>query len=263
MIHGKKPVMSAEVERQVMNAVTQYSKRQIWKKWGLHKLRKQGAAILLKGPPGCGKTVIAEYLSLRVRQRGIKSLSFADFGSHVPGENARQIRGFFEQARDNGEMTIFLDECEAVLWDRGRAGATAMWMLEVIDELLVQIGKYPGLCILATNKPELLDYALDRRLMATIVIPRPEFPERVRLWTDKFPDEFPLKLSIDQRTKIATLQLTGAEIENTILGYGSDCIRLGKKPNFTGLLQVAKEIEEQVENARLQREAASRSTTNS
>lgn len=255
--------MSADVERQVMNAVTQYSKRLLWKKWGLHKLRKQGAAILLKGPPGCGKTVIAEYLSLRVRQRGIKSLSFADFGSHVPGENARQIRLFFEAAKENGEMTVFLDECEAVLWDRGRAGATAMWMLEVIDELLVQIGKYPGLVILATNKPELLDYALDRRLMATIVIPRPDFPERIRLWGDKIPDEFPLKLSIDQKTKIATLQLTGAEIENTILLYASDCIRLSKKPTYQGLYLTAKETEEQVENTRLQREAAKSSTTNS
>jgi hypothetical protein len=42
-------------------------------------------------------------------------------------------------------MTIAIDECEAILWDRGRAGASAMWMLEVIDELLVQIGKYPGI----------------------------------------------------------------------------------------------------------------------
>lgn len=263
MIHGKKPVMSAEVERQVMNAVAMYSKRQQWRAWGLHKLRKQGSGVLLKGPPGTGKTSIAEYISLKIRQRGIKALSFADFGSHVPGENARQIRKFFSDAHDNGDMTIFLDECEAVLWDRGRAGATAMWMLEVIDELLSQIGKYPGLVILASNKPELLDEALDRRLLAIIVIPRPEYPERVRLWEDKMPSEFPLKLSIDNVNKIATLQLTGAEIENSLINYSTDCIRSGKKPTFAGLFAEAQNTEQQIQSNRLEREASKSTQTNS
>jgi SpoVK/Ycf46/Vps4 family AAA+-type ATPase len=260
MIGGKKPVMSKEVERQIMNAVTMFAKRVKWKSWGMHKLRKQGAAILLKGPPGTGKTVIAKYLSLRIRQRGIKSISFADFGSHVPGENARQIRQLFEEAHENGEMTVFLDECEAVLWDRSRAGATAMWMLEVIDELLVQIGNYSGLTILSTNKPDLLDEAIDRRVIATIVIPRPEYPERVRLWQDKLPPEHPLKLSIDQTNKLATLQLTGAEIENALIEYSSDCIRTDKKPTFKGMLETAHQLAEQIENTRLQREATNRST---
>lgn len=237
--------MSPAVEAQVMNAVAQYSKKDKWQKWGLHKMRKQGAAILLIGPPGTGKTTIAEYVALKVRRKGIKSMSFGDFGSHVPGENARQIRKFFAEAKDNGWMTIFLDDCEAILWDRSRAGGSAMWMLEVIDELLMQIGKYQGLIFLATNKPELLDYALYRRLIATISIERPEIPERLRLWKQKIPIEFPLKLSINEFDRIATLQLTGAEIENTIIDYASDCLRLDKKPTFQGLYLTAKEVAEQ------------------
>lgn len=231
--------MSAALEAQVMNAVVQYSKFQNWKKWGLHRIRKQGAAILLKGPPGTGKTTIAEYLALKIRKKGIKSLSFADFGSHVPGENSRQIRRFFEEAKDNGFMTVFLDDCEAVLWDRSRAGGSAMWMLEVIDELLVQIGKYHGLTILATNKDELLDYAIYRRLIAIIDVPRPEKSERIRLWKQKLPDEFPLKLSIEQFQEIATLQLSGAEIENVIIDYASTCLRTDKQPNYQQLHDVA------------------------
>ncbi|HEV7424544.1 MAG TPA: ATP-binding protein, partial [Candidatus Paceibacterota bacterium] len=213
--------MSAALEAQVMNAVAQYSKLQKWKQWGMHRIRKQGAAILLQGPPGTGKTVIAEYLALKIRKRGLKSMSFGDFGSHVPGENARQIRKFFAEARENGEMSIFLDDCEAVLWDRSRAGGSAMWMLEVIDELLVQIGRYHGLIILATNMPQLLDYAIYRRLIAVITVDRPEMPERLRLWKQKIPIEFPLKMSINEFDRIATLQLTGAEIENAIIDYAS------------------------------------------
>lgn len=223
-------------------------------------MRKQGAAILLVGPSGTGKTTIAEYLSLKVRKRGLKQISFADFGSHVPGENARQIQKLFADAKENGEMTVFIDECEAVLWDRGRAGASAMWMLEVIDELLVQIGKYPGLCILATNKPELLDSALMRRLIAIIHILRPEFPERVRLWQQKIPDTYPLKLSIAQFEKIATLQLTGADIENIIIDYSSECIRTSKKPKFDTLFENAQLAAVELQTQAAEREKASNTT---
>jgi SpoVK/Ycf46/Vps4 family AAA+-type ATPase len=72
MIHGKKPVMTRAVERAVMNAVVMYQQRKKWKQWGLHLIRKQGACILLEGPPGCGKTTIAEYLALRIRKKGMK-----------------------------------------------------------------------------------------------------------------------------------------------------------------------------------------------
>jgi SpoVK/Ycf46/Vps4 family AAA+-type ATPase len=231
--------MSQDLEEQVLNAVMKYKKRQLWKKWGLERLRKQGIAILLIGPPGVGKTVIAEWLAIKIRGKGIKEVSFAEFGSHIPGENARQIRKVFKDAAENGEMTVYLDECDAVLWDRAMAGSTAMWMLEVIDELLVQIGKYPGLVILSTNKPEILDEALDRRLMATITVTVPALPERYKLWKDKMPDEYPLKLSLAQLDKLASLVLTGAEVENVIIEASSDALRQDRLPSFEMLYQTA------------------------
>ena len=237
MIYNKKPIMSSDLERQVMNAVQMYSQRQLWKKWGMHTLRKQGAAILLEGPPGCGKTRIAEYLSLAIRKKGMKEISFADFGSHVPGENARQIRALFEYGKDNGDMTLFLDECEAILWDRSRAGATAMWMLEVIDELLVQVGKYPGLIILASNKSELLDTGLERRLIARIFVGVPEYRERQLLWRTKMPTALPLKLTPENIDKLSSLVVTGAEIEIAILEMASDALRAKKLPTFKKLLE--------------------------
>jgi SpoVK/Ycf46/Vps4 family AAA+-type ATPase len=240
-----KPVVSGEVDRQMMNAVVMYQKKIVWKQWGLGRLRRQGTAILLVGPPGTGKTTIAEYLALKVRRKGIKELSFADFGSHIPGENARQIRKVYKDAKENGEMTVFLDDCEAILWDRSRAGSTAMWMLEVIDELLVQIGKYTGFQILATNKPELLDPALERRLLSTIVVDVPAILERYRLWQQKIPADYPLKLSIAEYEKLAgDFVVTGAEIENIIIEVSADALRQDKKPTLPMLRQIAMETAE-------------------
>lgn len=227
--------MSAEVEAQVLDAVSMYINRQKWRQWGMASLRKQGAAILLKGPSGTGKTTIANYLSLSVRKKGMHEVSFADFGSHIPGENARQIREIFTYGKENENMTLFLDECEAVLWDRSRAGATAMWMLEVIDELLAQIGKYQGLVILASNKDELLDTALDRRLLASIHVGVPNYNMRLALWRTKIPRTFPLKLSIEQTEKLAQLVLTGAEIEIAIINCASEALRKKKNPTIATL----------------------------
>lgn len=228
-----RPIVSEVIERQMMNAVMMYQKKQIWRQWGLTKLRKQGTAILLIGPPGTGKTTIAEHLALKVRRKGIKEVSFADFGSHIPGENARQIRRIYKDAKENGEMTIFLDDCEAILWNRSRAGSTAMWMLEVIDELLVQISKYPGLQILATNKPELLDPALDRRVLATIHVGIPAELERLRLWKQKLPQDYPLKLTQEQYQELARdYVITGNDIENVIIEVSADALRRDVKPDF-------------------------------
>lgn len=231
----KKPIMSPEVEIQVMNAVAQYTNRKMWKLWGLDKLRKQGAAILLSGPAGTGKTTIANYISLTLRRKGMHEVSFGDFGSHIPGENARQIRMIFDHGKENENMTLFIDDCEAVLWSRQRAEGGMMWMLEIIDEMLVQIGKYEGLVILATNMPEILDPALDRRLIAKIHVDVPDERGRLALWRTKVPEKFPIKLSTTQCEALAKYVLTGAEIENAIMEHASDCIRAGTNPNFKGL----------------------------
>lgn len=242
MIYGRKPIMSPALETSLLNAVVMFTKQNKWKQWGLHYIRKQGSAFLLEGPPGCGKTTIANWLSLRIRKKGLKEVSFADFGSGDPGQNARNIRSIFEDAKDHSLMTVYLDECDAVLVNRDNLGPDAQWMMEVINELLQQIDKYPGLVILSTNRVHALDPALFRRLLAIIHVPPPEFDERVKLWNNKIPDSHPLRLTPSEVKELATLQLTGAEIENSILNYSGDIIRRDGKPTYKGLFDTAKKL---------------------
>jgi SpoVK/Ycf46/Vps4 family AAA+-type ATPase len=110
-------------------------------------------------------------------------------------------------------------------------------MLEVIDELLMQIGKYPGFQMLATNKPELLDPALDRRILATIHVDVPAERERYRLWKQKLPADYPLKLEADQLLQLATNYIiTGNDIENVIIEVSADALRQDSIPTFEMLL---------------------------
>jgi SpoVK/Ycf46/Vps4 family AAA+-type ATPase len=239
MIYGRKPVMSPELDRQILNAVAQFKERKKWKQWGLHNLREQGAAILLEGPAGCGKTVIAEYLALKIRRKGIKKVSMADFGSGDPGGSTRALREIFKEANDNGGMTIFFDECDSILIDRSRLSGDMVWIIDIVNELLTLISSYRFLIVLATNRPQILDRALYRRLLAIITVPVPERPEREKLWRMKIPEAYPIKLDQRQVEQIATLQITGSEIETVIINVSSDCLRSSKKPTYKQLFAEA------------------------
>src|SRR5215468_9049134 len=94
------PILSEEMENKIEDAIQQYNKRAMWKQWGLDKVREQGAAILLHGPPGLGKTITAYYIGHKLHLK-VTEISMADYGSHVPGELARNLRKVF-----SGEQTL-------------------------------------------------------------------------------------------------------------------------------------------------------------
>lgn len=234
-----KPIMTAETERQVEACMAMYEHAKKWKEWGMEYLRAQGSSILLHGKPGVGKSVIAEYIAARLG-RGIVRLNMKDVGGKAPGSTERAVSDTFNNARAAGNKTIYIDECEAMVWDRSKAGADNMWMVGVIDEILMQISTYKGQIIMATNHFDILDSALLSRMLAVVEITSPELPERVRLWIQKIPERFPLKLTRLQIEQIAEIPLTGREIEIAIVLCASEAIIKDILPTFEMLCNVAK-----------------------
>lgn len=238
---ANKPIMSPEIEEEIEAALAQFTNQDKWVDWGMDTLRKQGNMVLLEGPPGCGKTKIAEYMSKRVG-RGMTTLNMKDIGGKAPGHTERMTNEVFTGARLNGGQTIFMDECEAVVWDRGRAGSDSMWMVGVIDELLMQCAKYPYLIVAATNRVDIVDPALQDRCFAVLQITMPGYPERVRLWQVKMPRRFPLQLSLAQCEKLAEFEISGRTIENAIVHEASSAIKHKRLPEFSGLIRQVKKL---------------------
>ena len=236
-----KPIMSATLEGEVEAALVQYEQHGLWKEWGMDYLREQGACVLFAGPPGTGKTVIAKYMSKRVG-RGFAALNMKDVGGKAPGQTERMVAEVFMNAKQKGNQTIFMDECEAILWDRGRAGSDSMWMVGIIDEILMQIASYKGLVVLATNRMEIVDTALLSRCFAVLQIGMPEHPERLRLWKQKLPDRFPFKPTAVQLDHLAEAALSGREIELAIVKEASNAMVQKRNPNYASLMAMAKSL---------------------
>lgn len=224
------PILPEELEGKIEDAIQAFLHRDTWKEWGLDKLRQQGAAILLHGAPGLGKTLTAYYIAKKLHL-AITEISMADYGSDKPGQLARNIRKIFSgevslaKMKHKNPSIIFLDECDSMLISRKKLGADMVWMLEPITALMVEIARYPGLVILATNLVTVLDEALERRLLARIRFEKPDSRLRRKIWQAKWPKKFPSQPNEQELDELAEYDLTGAQIENAFMLWSGRCIK--------------------------------------
>jgi AAA+ superfamily predicted ATPase len=223
-----KPILNHDLSAALDKAVVMFEKKTLWKQIGMNRLREQGAALLFHGKPGTGKTITAQWLAKKLNLM-LQTIDFSQIGSDTPGELSRNIQKLFatgavEDVRGNPSM-IFVDECDTVLVARNLLGHDNLWMLEPINAMLQEIGKYKGLIILATNmKPTFLDHALERRLLGIFEFTTPDYLTRCQIWQDKFPKKFPIKPTQEQYELLADAELTGAEIENQIILWISNLL---------------------------------------
>jgi len=190
------------------------------------KFQKLGGKIpkgvLLVGPPGAGKTLLAKAIA---GEAGVPffSISGSDFVEMFVGVGASRVRDLFEQAKKSSPCIIFIDEIDAVGRHRGAGlGGGHDEREQTLNQLLVELDGFDqneGVIILAaTNRPDVLDPALLRpgRFDRQVVVPHPDVKGRleiIKVHSKKIPLSENVNLELLAR---GTPGFSGADLANLI-----------------------------------------------
>ena len=188
------------------------------------KYRALGAkvprGVLLIGPPGCGKTLLARAVAGEA-QVAFFYLSGSDFVEMFVGVGASRVRDLFNQAKTHLPAIVFIDELDAVGRVRGAGiGGGHDEREQTLNALLVEMDGFDPnanvIVMAATNRPDILDPALLRpgRFDRRIVVHNPDVREReaiLKVHTRNKPLEVDVDLTIIARR---TPGFSGADLES-------------------------------------------------
>ncbi|CAI1562923.1 hypothetical protein SEUBUCD646_0L00350 [Saccharomyces eubayanus] len=189
--------------------------------------------VLLHGPPGCGKTSIANALAGELKVPFI-SISAPSVVSGMSGESEKKIRDLFDEAKSLAPCLIFFDEIDAITPKRDGGAQREMerrivaQLLTSMDELTMEKtnGK-PVIIIGATNRPDSLDSALRRagRFDREICLNVPNEVSRLHI-LKKMSDKLKIDGTIDF-AKLAKLTpgFVGADLKALVTAAGTCAIK--------------------------------------
>lgn len=178
--------------REAVEGPIKHSK--LFKAYGKSPLK----GVLLSGPPGCGKTMLAKAVANSIREaHGADESSNAFIYVKGPevlnmwvGNTESQIRGLFARAREHKELygypaVIFIDEADAILGKRGSQHGSVL-SSTIVPTFLAEmdgLSDSGAFVLLATNRQDILDPAIVRegRIDRKVVVSRPEMKESAQI----------------------------------------------------------------------------------
>lgn len=146
---------------------------------------KVSCGILLYGPPGCGKTLLAKAVANQAQANFI-SIKGPELLNKFVGESERSVRVVFQRARSSAPCIIFFDEIDALVPQRTDNDNNAV-SSRVVNQLLTELDgleeRKDIFVVAATNRPDIIDRAMMRpgRLDKLLYVPLPTPEERIHI----------------------------------------------------------------------------------
>jgi SpoVK/Ycf46/Vps4 family AAA+-type ATPase len=181
--------------------------------------KRSGGGVLMYGPPGCGKTMLARATAGEAKAHFV-AVAITDILDKYFGESERKLAQAFAQARARRPAVLFFDELEALASRRRASGEIGA---SVVSTFLSEMDGFSGsgdgvLVLAATNTPWAVDPAFRRpgRFDRVLFIPPPDQPARLAIMTSLLSGR-PLAPGLDlHRFAVASAGFSGADIANLV-----------------------------------------------
>jgi transitional endoplasmic reticulum ATPase len=197
----------------------------LYEKAGIRPLN----GILLFGPPGCGKTLLAKAIATE-SQCNFIAIKGPEIYSKWVGESEKAIREIFRKARQAAPSIVYFDEIDAISSGRGSNESTHTFA-SIVNQILVEmdgIEDRKGIVTIAsTNRPDIVDPAFLRpgRFDRLIFVKEPDYDARLKILqvhTINMPLAEDVSLKIIAQN---TVGYSGADLENVCREAGMEAIR--------------------------------------
>ena len=189
-----------------------FKRSELYAKYG----KKAGGGVLMYGPPGCGKTMLARATAGECKLPFL-NIKIVNILSKWIGESENNLHEAFKLAREKAPCVVFIDELDALAFSRQKQSTN--YMRGLVDQLLQELDSIVSdnndlLIIAATNAPWDIDDAMLRpgRFDRRIFVPPPDETARRAILRLHFANRFADSLD-EKRLAKETPMFSGADLE--------------------------------------------------
>ena len=176
----------------------------------------RGVSAILAGPPGTGKTMVAQLLASELGYE-LYRVDLSQVVNKYIGETEKNLAKIFAEA-ENANAVLFFDEADSLFAKRTEVKSSNDRYANLeVNYLLQRMETYNGVTLLATNIEQGIDEAFKRRVRFSVAFEMPEAPERAKLWRSMFPAATPLADDIDWTSLGKQFIMSGGYIKKSAL----------------------------------------------
>jgi hypothetical protein len=199
----------------------------------------RGVSAILAGPPGTGKTMVAQLLAHELGY-DLYRIDLSQVVNKYIGETEKNLARIFEEA-ETSHAVLFFDEADSLFSKRTEVKSSNDRYANLeVNYLLQRMETFDGVTLLATNLEQGLDDAFRRRVRFSIAFELPEEPERVRLWKSMFPPKTPLSPDIDWSLLARQFVMAGGYIKKAAIRAAVIAAEAGRPLTTADLVEAAR-----------------------